>query len=175
MTILTLGAVYPRMKRTLLAVAIVALAVAFASTRPAAGHATAAVAVPKCPSYAPKFESLNLASPHFVRPNAERVRLCRYYKNTWAYGQKLWRQRLIQDGATISVLTHAFNRLKEPPRGIFCVKDDGSEMLLVFGYAGAKPVRVVVKLSGCRFATNGRATRSTTAGLYKRLLVLAHP
>jgi hypothetical protein len=163
------------MKHVLLAAAVVALAIGFASTRPATGHAAAAtVSVPKCPSHAPKFTSLNGTSKHFVRPGARRVRLCRFYKVNWADSLGLWRQRLIGDGTTISSLTHAFNKLKEPPRGIFCMKDNGSEMVLFFGYAGAKPERVVVKLSGCRFASNGQATRSTTAGLHKRLLALAH-
>ena len=164
------------MKLIFLPAAVLALAVAFASTRPATGHAAAAtVSVPKCPSHAPAFASRGLASSHFVRPSAQLVRLCRYYKVNWADSQGLWRQRLVRDGATIAILTHTFNKLKEPPRGIFCIRDDKSEMLLLFGYAGAKPERVVVKLSGCRFATNGRAIRSTTAGLHKRLLALSHP
>jgi len=162
------------MKRAaLLPVAVVILAVSLGSTRAATGAAS--LSVPKCPSHAPKFTSLNLTSSHFVRPGAGAIRLCRFYKVNWADSYGLWRQRLINRPVMISGLTRAFNKLKEPPRGIFCVKDDGSEMLLIFSYASAKPVRVVVKLSGCRFATNGRSTRSTTARLHDRLLALSRP
>jgi hypothetical protein len=159
------------MKRApLLAIAVAALAVAYA----AAGHAAATVSVPKCPSHAPAFTSGTGTDKTFVRHDARVVRLCRYYKVNWADSQGLWRQRLIGDGRTISQLTTAFNKLQPPPRGIFCVKDDKSEMLLLFGYAGAKPERVVVKLSGCRFTTNGNSTRSTTAALHRRLLALSN-
>lgn len=158
-----------RMKLPLLAVAVAVMAVGYA----AAGHAAATLSVPKCPSHAPPFSSLNVASSHFVRREARVVRLCRYYGVNWGDSQGLWRHRLIQKHRAISSLTRAFNALKAPPRGIFCMQDDGSEILLVFGYAGAKPERVVVKLSGCRFASNGRSTRSTTAGLHTRLLALS--
>jgi hypothetical protein len=159
------------MKLTLLASAgIAVLAIGYAAT----GHAAATAGVPKCPARAPKFESTLGSSKQFVKPKAQAIRLCRYYKSNWATGQTLWEQRLIADGPTITRLTHAFNQLQEPPRGIFCVKDDGSEMQLIFGYAGGKVERVVVKLSGCRFASNGKSVRSTTAWLHKRLLALAN-
>ena len=157
------------MKPALLALVVAALAFGYAST----GHA-ASSSLPKCPAYAPKFTSVSGVSKHFVREGAVVMRLCRYYKNNWATGQTLWRQRLIDQSSTIDGLTRAFNRLKEPPRGIFCVKDDGSEMQLIFGYASGGVERVVVKLSGCRFTTNGKATRSTTPWLHKRLLSLAN-
>ena len=164
------------MKRVLLAVSVVALAVGYAYTRPVAGQAAGlkeVVRVPKCPSHAPTFTPGGGTSRHFVRPRASAVRLCRYYKVDWTDSEALWRHRLVTGGKVVSNLTHSFNRLKEPPRGIFCIKDNGSEMVLWFGYAGAKPERVVVKLSGCRFASNGKAVRSTTAHLHKRLLVLS--
>jgi len=159
------------MKRvSLLALTVAVLAVAYAS----AGHAAATGSVPKCPSHAPEFTSGFATTKSFVRPNAQVVRLCRYYKVNWADSQALWRQRLIANAETLSQLTRAFNRLHEPPRGIFCVKDDKSEMVLLFVYAGGATERVVVKLSGCRFATDGRSTRSTTAALHKRLLALSN-
>jgi len=167
------------MKLTVPVVALAALAVGFG----VAGRATGAarvVVVPKCPSHAPKFEATLGTSNPFVQPNAQFLQLCRYYKNNWATGQTLWRKRTIGDRPLIARLTRAFNRLQEPPRGIFCVKDDGSEMLLIFAYAdtlktaGVAPERVVVKLSGCRFASNGDAVRSTTAWLHKRLLSLVN-
>ncbi len=157
------------MKLTLLAVTVAALAVGFAAT----SHAAATVTLPKCPSHAPNFTATAGASKQFVHTNAQAVRLYRYYKDNWADPRGLWRQRLIGDSPTIASLTHQFNALQEPPRGIFCVKDDHSEMLVLFGYASAKPERVVVKLSGCRFASNGKAVRSTTEKLHSRLLALS--
>jgi hypothetical protein len=161
------------MKRALLAVAVAALAVGYVSTRAAARAATGPVYVPACPSHAPESGSLGASSSRFVRPGARLIRLCRYSNINWGNSQGLLRHRLIRRGTTISSLTRSFNRLKEPPRGIFCVRDDGSEMLVAFGYAGAKPERVIVRLSGCRFAMNGPATRSTTAKLHDRLLALS--
>lgn len=158
------------MKLTLLSLGVAVLAVGYAAT----GHAAATVSVPKCPAHAPKFQPASGTSNQFVRTKAEAVRLCRYYKNNWATGQTLWEQRLLTDASTINGLTRSFNRLQEPPRGIFCVRDDGSEMELIFGYAGGSVERVVVKLSGCRFTTNGKAVRSTTESLHTRLLALAN-
>jgi hypothetical protein len=168
-----------RMKlAALLTIAATALVVGYAST----GHAArTSVVVPKCPSHAPKFTATLGTSSPFVHPNAQFLNLCRYYKNTWGFGQVLWRHRVISNRATISSLTSAFNKLQEPPRGIFCVKDDGSEMLVIFGYGAnlmtgyTPPERVVVKLSGCRFASNGKAVRSTTSQLHSRLLKLVSP
>jgi hypothetical protein len=97
------------------------------------------------------------------------MRLCRYFSVNWGFSQGLWQQRLIRSSVTIGGITHSFNKLHEPPRGIFCAKDDGSEMLVVFAYPNAAVERVVVKLSGCRFAMNGRSTRSMTAHLQHRL------
>lgn len=159
------------MKPAALAVMIAAFAFGYAATGRAS---SSAASVPKCPAYAPKFASISGVSKQFVPPNARAVRLCRYYKNTWATGERLYRQRLIHQSSTIEPLTNSFNRLKEPPRGIFCVRDDGSEMQVIFAYAGGSVERVVVKLSGCRFASNGKAIRSTTAWLHKRLIALAN-
>ncbi|MDX6480128.1 MAG: hypothetical protein QOG85_638 [Gaiellaceae bacterium] len=158
------------MKLAALAIILAALTAGFAAT----GNAKEFFRVPTCPSHAPKFTSLNGTSTHFVRPGAQMMRLCRYYKNNWADPYGLWRHRLIKNYTTVTSLTNAFNRLQPPPRGIFCVKDDGSEMALFFAYAGGTHERVIVKLSGCRFATNGRSTRSTTAKLHNRLLALSN-
>ena len=157
------------MKRALLLAALIAVAAAAASV--SASHA-ASTSLPTCPSRAPKFVGTLGTSNPFVRPRANALRMCRYYKNNWATGMTLWRQRLITQSSTITSLTGAFNRLQEPPRGIFCVKDDGSEMQLIFGYANGTVERVTVKLSGCRFASNGKAVRSTTAYLHDRLIKL---
>jgi hypothetical protein len=157
------------MKVALLALTVAAAAVGFTPSL----HAAATVSLPKCPSHAPKFTATEGQSTQFVRPNAKLLRLCRYYKDNWADSQGLWRQRRISDDPTISSLTRQFDALQEPPRGIFCVKDDHSEILVIFGYAGTTPERVVVKLSGCRFASNGKAVRSTTQKLHDRLLRLS--
>lgn len=156
------------MRHPLPAVAVAALAISFVAT----GRAATAPAVPKCPAHAPKFTSVMGTSKPFVETGAQAVRLCRYYKINWADSQGLWRQALVQNHSTVVSLTHGFNVLKEPPRGIFCVKDNGSEILALFAYSGAKPERVVVKLSGCRFVSNGKATRSLSRTLHSRLVAL---
>jgi hypothetical protein len=161
------------MKLAFLVAVAAALTIGFGAAAGRAGlHAS--VVVPKCPAHAPKFEATLGTSTPFVRPNAQYIRLCRYYKNNWATGQTLWKQRTFNQKTILTPLTHAFNRLKEPPRGIFCVKDDGSEMQLIFAYSGSRPERVTVKLSGCRFASNGKAVRSTTSWLHKKLLSLSN-
>ncbi len=100
------------------------------------------------------------------------MRLCRYYGANWADSKGLRRQRLIRRGLTIDRITHTFNTLKEPPRGIFCMKDDGSELLVVFAYPHARAERVAVKLTGCPFATNEQGIRWATPRLQHRLLHL---
>jgi hypothetical protein len=155
------------MRLPLLALAVAALAVGYAT----AGHAAATRAVPKCPAHAPEVVSLDVAG-RFVRPGATAVRLCRYYGDNWGFPYGLRRQRLLRSSLTIGRITHTFNRLKEPPRGIFCMKDDGSKMLVVFAYPHARPERVTVKLTGCRFATNGQGIRWSTPHLQHRLVHL---
>ncbi len=160
------------MKITLLGVAVALAALAVGSA--ASGRAASSVSLPPCPKHAPKFNSRGLTTKRFVRPEARLARVCRYYNVNWGgISQVLWQHRLVADRATVAGLTRSFNKLKEPPRGIFCIRDDGSEMLVIFGYAGSGPERVVVKNSGCQFATNGWATRATTASLQRRLRNLA--
>ena len=159
------------MKTTLLTVAVAAVVAGYtASSSPALPQASTALR--NCPAHAPKFASGNTATKHFVRRGAQLVQLCRYSNVNWGDSQGLLHHRLVHRAATISRLTRDFNALQEPPRGIFCMRDDGSEVLVVFGYASGHPERVIMKLTGCRFASNGRATRSTTAGLYHRLVAL---
>jgi len=166
-TIPALGAVYPRMKRALLIAAVVAAGVGYAT----ASHAASAT-VPACPSRAPKFASQGAAAKRFVRSGATAMRLCRYYGVNWGDSYGLRKQGLVRDHVTIGSVTRSFNRLQEPPRGIFCVKDDGSELLVVFAHKTGRAERVVVKLGGCLFATNGHSTRWATQRLKKRLLNL---
>ncbi len=83
------------------------------------------------------------------------------------------RGRLIRNGATIAVLIRRLNSLRRVARGAYpCPTDDGNEILLVFGYANRHPQRVIVELSGCRFATNGRSSRWTTARFRAGVLTL---
>lgn len=157
------------MKRALLLAVAAVIAAACASV---AVGSRGAVSAPLCPKHAPPTVSLDVGTKTFVRSGAGVVRLCRYYGVNWADSQGLWRTSVVRDGKTIAGLTRSFNALHEPPRGIFCPRDDGSEMLVLFGYAGHGPERVTVALRGCRFATNGRSTRSVTASLRSRLLDL---
>jgi hypothetical protein len=115
--------------------------------------------------------TLDVATTQFVRPGAARLRLCLYVA---AHPS---RSRAIAGRATISSLISAFNRLRQPHKGIYsCPDDNGSEMLLLFGYRGGRPERVVLRLTGCRFATNGASSRLVTTSLQRRLLALVkHP
>jgi hypothetical protein len=145
-----------------------------------AGYVTASHAgrtsVPACPAHAPKMSTFGTqVGGKFVRLGANAMRLCRYYGVNWSDSKGLRQQRLIHDGVTIGHITHRFNKLNPAPRGIFCVKDDGSEMLVVFAYPTARTERVVVKLSGCPFTSNGGAAqqvRWATPRLKHRLLNL---
>jgi hypothetical protein len=140
-----------------------------------ASHA-ASTSVPACPGHAPKFDSVDLdVAGAFVRPGATAMRLCRYYGINRADPKGLRQQRLIHGRLTVRHITRAFNKLKPAPRGIFCVRDDGTEMLVVFTYPHARAGRVVVKLTGCPFASNGGRTtqvRWATPRLLHRLLHL---
>jgi hypothetical protein len=100
------------------------------------------------------------------------MRLCRYYGLNSGDPRGLWQRRLILSGATIDHLTHTFNTLKEVQGTIYCEFDDGSEVLVIFAYPNGRTERVAVSLRGCRFATNGRSSRWTTAHLQHRLLNL---
>lgn len=155
------------MKRVLL---IAALTAAGAGYVTASRAATAAV--PACPGHAPKLTARGAGKKHFVRPGADAMRLCRYYGVNWADSQGLRQQNLVRGSLTVGLVTDTFNKLKEPPRGIFCMRDDASELLVVFAYPRGRAERVAVKLTGCRFAMNGRSTRWSTPRLQHRLLSL---
>jgi len=140
-----------------------------------ASHATS-TRVPACPAHAPKMSTFDTqVGGDFVRPGANAMRLCRYYGINWGDSKGLRQQRLIHNSVTVGRITHTFNKLKAAPRGIFCVRDDGTEMLVVFAYPTARAERVVVKLSGCPFTSNGGAAqqvRWATPRLQHRLLHL---
>jgi len=153
-------------KRALVIAAVLAAAAGYV----AASHAGTA-GTPSCPSHTPK----KIAAVHtksFVRPGASAMRLCQYYGANWGLPYKLLRQRLIRRVAVISSLTHSFNGLGIPPKGIMCIRDDDSKMLVVFSYPDGGAERVLLKLTGCAFTTNGRVNRWGTPRLQHRLLNL---
>lgn len=150
-------------KRVLLIAALAAAAAGYVTASRAASYSP-----PRCPAHAAK-PSLGVKTRSFVRPNASALVLCRYANVNWGTSQGLLRSRRINLQSTIGGLTRSFNHLQEPPRGIFCVRDDGSEIALLFAYGSGHVERVTVRLTGCRFAMNGRDTRSTTTTLYNRL------
>ena len=149
---------------------------AIAVTAAAAGSVTvshaASASVPKCPAHTPKTIKPPVNTRHFVRQGATAMRLCRYYGVNWGFPYGLRGQRLIRDAATIKGVTATFNGLAKPPKGILCMQDDNTRMLVVFGYAKASAEHVLVKMTGCPFTTNGRATRWATPHLQHRLLNL---
>lgn len=153
-------------KRALFIAAVVAAAASYVG---ASGAGTRGI--PACPGHAPK-QIAGAKTKSFVKPGATAMRLCRYYGNNWGFPYKLMRQRLIRRGASISSVTHTFNGLGVPPKGIFCMRDDDSKMLVVFSYQDGSSERVLVKLTGCPFTTNGRANRWATPRLQHRLLNL---
>jgi len=67
-------------------------------------------------------------------------------------------------GSSLAELVRSLDALRPMPRGLFaCPFDDGSMYLLRFAYPDGGRLPVVVHLSGCRFATNGRRDVSVTA------------
>lgn len=157
------------MSRVLLIAAVAAIGTGCVTP----SHAAAmSVPVPVCPGHAPTLTPRGAALRHFVRPGAGAMLLCRYYGVNWGDSQGLRQQRVINGDLTIGRITRTFNKLHEPPRGIFCARDDGSELLVVFMYPNVSISRVAVKLTGCRFAMNGRSTRWSTPRLQHRLLNL---
>lgn len=155
------------MKRFLLIALLAATGTGFVT----ASHA-ASSSVPPCPGHAPTLLSRGAPARGFVRPGAIAMRLCGYYGINWGDSHALRQKRLVRGDATISGITRSFNHLKKPPRGIFCARDDGSELLVVFGYPDGHAERIAVKLTGCRFAMNGRSTRWMTPRLQHRLVHL---
>ena len=64
-------------------------------------------------------------------------------------------------GSELRRLQRILNDLRPTRTGVFCPIDFGDRDLLVFAYPSHDRVEVSVRLSGCRFATNGRRTVST--------------
>jgi len=155
-----------RVRRVLLIAALVAAGAGYVTASPSAG-----TSVPACPGHAPLPQPAAKGAPlkHFVRPGATAMRLCPCYCSTVNMWERLYRSRVTIDG-----ITGMFNRLRVPKPGTYmCPLDDGTELLVVFGYPNARTERVLVHLSGCEGATNGRSGRSMTARLYNHLLRLA--
>jgi hypothetical protein len=67
-------------------------------------------------------------------------------------------------GSSLTELVRSLDALRPMPRGLFaCPMDDGSMYLLRFDYPDGGRLSVVVHLSECRSATNGRRNVSVTA------------
>lgn len=88
----------------------------------------------------------------------------------------LARSRLIRHVASIDRLTHELNTLPQVHGIHNCPLDDGSEILLRFGYRTRAARHVIVGLTGCHFVTNGWTDRSgpspESAHLVRRLIEL---
>jgi hypothetical protein len=130
-----------------------------------------------CPSHAPPAASLEVAGPPLVRRGAVQVKLCRYSGGNAPRPLELARSRLIRSVALIGRLTQELNTLPQARRGTYhCPSDDGSEVLLRFGYRTQTPRGVIVGLTGCHFVTNGLTDRSgpspESARLVKQLTSL---
>jgi len=68
------------------------------------------------------------------------------------------------NGEPLAALVTSLDALRPMPRGLFaCPIDDGSMYLLRFDYPDGGRLSVIMHLSGCRFATNGRRNVWVTA------------
>lgn len=152
------------MKRSLAWVVVAGLG----CTAAAGGASTGAVTAPRsgvrdassirCPSRAPQLPAARKSrlGNRFADPGATIILLCRYQGLNAASPLRLARARRITRLATIKKLTRELDSL--PLRGgvYHCPYDDGSKILLIFGYGSREPERVVVGLRGCMGVTNGR-------------------
>jgi hypothetical protein len=80
------------------------------------------------------------------------------------YGARLSHPRLVAARLTrrpsvIRGLVGLLNSLPSPPR-VACPRGDGSEVILLVGYARRAPMTVTVGLSGCELVRRGRVVRS---------------
>jgi len=92
--------------------------------------------------------------------------LCRYYgfginqtPKTQARIGKLEAEHLLRSRGVVRSVGREFDDL---PRlsgygGGSCPMDEGARLYAIFHYANEPPVPIEVKLSGCRFASNGRS------------------
>lgn len=111
----------------------------------------------RCPAKAPHLGDLDVATKYLVRPGARGVLLCRYSGASAKPAFHLVGSRLAGVGLA-TTLTDRLNALP-PVRGTYhCPMDDGSEILLVFQYAGGGTERVTVGLRGCNSVSNGRSS-----------------
>jgi hypothetical protein len=80
------------------------------------------------------------------------------------YGARLSHPRLVAARLTrrpsvIRGLVGLLNSLPSPPR-VACPRGDGSEVILLVGYARRAPMTVTVGLTGCELVRRGRVVRS---------------
>ena len=119
----------------------------------------------RCPSQAPQLHSPRGPGrrEELVSPQGVAARLCRYHGLNASSRLGLAHTRLITDISLVRSLARQLNSLP-PTRGTYsCPMDDGSEILLVFGYVARSPERVTVGVLGCKAVTNGHT--GTLAGV----------
>ncbi len=126
--------------------------------------APAASASVGCPAHVPErltSKSVSGLRRPLVPPGPSGAVICRYPPvSTHPRRPKV----ATVSGSSLARLVRSLDALRPMPRGLFaCPLDDGSMYLLRFDYPNGGRLSVVVHLSGCRFATNGRRNVSVTA------------
>jgi hypothetical protein len=111
-----------------------------------------------------------VARPFMVRPGAVSLELCRYSGRNAPRPLHLSRSRRIRDHALVGRLTRELNGVPQRHGLYNCPMDDGSEIVLLFGYRDLSPQRVIVGLRGCHFITNGWTDRLGTSRQAARLV-----
>jgi hypothetical protein len=115
------------------------------------------------------------------------LQLCRYYgfgarghqtPQTQARAGELRKERILTRPRLARSIAREFDSLEQVPEGtVHCPVDEGAQLYAVFAYAndGEPKVPVVVQLSGCQWAWNGRTPHSywMTSQLAGRLKVLS--
>jgi hypothetical protein len=152
------------MKRSL---AVVSVALALGATAcgagsraaPQPGSAVRGAASLRCPPRAPQLRVAGKlrSGTRFAQVGASVLVLCRYRGLNATPPRRLARARRIASVARITELTRILDSLPARGRRMYaCPMDDGSEIVLLFGYRSRRPERVVVGLRGCMIITNGR-------------------
>jgi hypothetical protein len=120
----------------------------------------------------------NRRSSHILVPVApSHLLLCRYYGSFAGASPspregELIVERFIGRGGVVRSLGRAFDRLSPLPPGEYtCPADNGAALYALFIYESEADVPVMVSLSGCRAASNGRTPHafSVSVDLLRRL------
>jgi hypothetical protein len=142
----------------------------------AAGAGTAGAAT-TCPASRPTSEvaSRQGSTTALVPRGADAVLLCRYRGlNPGTTAGLLLRSRLITSAATVTGLAADLDAIPptKPGTVFSCPMDNGDAILAVFAYRTGPTDPVMVDLTGCTTATNGRVRRiagSAGVGLLESL------